>query len=132
MIGMIGMIVLMGLIVACLVSLLWLTVCLALLLFEDVPSTARREDEDMRRPRIDLTGQTFGKLTVLEEMPRDRHGNRYYRVQCACGSPPKVVQMGALKDGRQRSCGCGAREHRAQFKRTFTWLYRTGGRRDPR
>jgi hypothetical protein len=81
----------------------------------------------MARTRSDLTGQTFGKLLVLEEVARDRHGNRRYRVQCACGSAPKVVQMGALKQGRQSSCGCLQQAHRAQLKRSFLWLRRKGG-----
>jgi hypothetical protein len=72
--------------------------------------------------RSDLTGQTFGKLTVVREVDRDRHGNRRYLVQCACGSAPKVVQMGALKQGRQSSCGCLQQAHRAQLKRSFTWF----------
>ncbi|MBQ9663890.1 MAG: HNH endonuclease [Oscillospiraceae bacterium] len=60
---------------------------------------------------IDLTGLTFGLLTVIERGP-DRvlpSGNKAPRwwCKCACGSPDLVLKLGsALRDGSANSCGC--------------------------
>lgn len=32
----------------------------------------------------DLTGQTFGKLTVIERAGSDKHGNALWKCQCNC------------------------------------------------
>ena len=58
---------------------------------------------------VDLTGKVFGKLTVLSRA-KDRvsqSGNRsvMWRCKCECGKTT-VVNAGALRDGRQISCGC--------------------------
>lgn len=52
----------------------------------------------------DLTGQIFGKLTVLEEAIK-RKNNRYWRCQCECGEIVETFQGGLLK-GTASSCGC--------------------------
>ena len=57
---------------------------------------------------IDLTGQTFSKLTVIErtERPFDkRAGGVYWLCQCECGTKKAVIST-ALKSGNTRSCGC--------------------------
>lgn len=52
----------------------------------------------------DLTGQRFGRLTVLEFVPNAKE-NSYWRCKCYCG---KIVIVNArgLKNGTTRSCGC--------------------------
>lgn len=52
----------------------------------------------------DLTGQTFGRLTVLEEAERRGH-RRYWHCRCACGRE-KTVEDWHLKSGHTKSCGC--------------------------
>lgn len=53
-------------------------------------------------------GDVFGRLTVLSEAPRRKHG-RYWLCQCSCGSPPKEIgHYGLCKS--TKSCGCLARE----------------------
>lgn len=57
----------------------------------------------------DLTGQRFGKLTVLErvnppEYLKDKHSS-YWKCKCDCGNLT-VVKRNALIDKRTRSCGC--------------------------
>ena len=54
---------------------------------------------------IDLTGQVFGKLTVIERAS-SRVGNLYawWTVRCACGKQYDVC--GASLRAGQRSCGC--------------------------
>lgn len=70
----------------------------------------------------DLTGQTFGRLTVRERAPtpeRKPHQatgpiHRHWLCDCVCGSV-KVVPSTSLLGGRTRSCGCLQRERSAAW-----------------
>lgn len=53
----------------------------------------------------DLTGQKFGKLTVLERAPNNRFGNTCWKCQCECGSIT-IVDVNNLRQGTTISCGC--------------------------
>lgn len=56
---------------------------------------------------IDLRGQTFNKLYVLEDEDYlIKNGRTYFLCQCECGSEPKFVQSYYLKTGHTKSCGC--------------------------
>lgn len=56
------------------------------------------------RKKLDLTGQRFGKLTVLA--PADNVGTRTaWKCRCDCGQET-VVPTRRLRDGRRTSCGC--------------------------
>lgn len=56
------------------------------------------------RKKLDLTGQKFGKLTVLG--PAENIGSRTaWRCQCDCGRET-VVKTGHLRSGHTKSCGC--------------------------
>lgn len=57
-----------------------------------------------RKRREDLTGQKFGKLTVIEFV-EIRFGQPYYKCKCDCGKE-KIVNGYSLKRGLTRSCGC--------------------------
>lgn len=58
--------------------------------------------------KLDLTGQRFGKLTVLE--PAEKIGGRTaWRCLCDCGQKTVVTTM-RLRDGHRTSCGCD-KEH---------------------
>lgn len=53
---------------------------------------------------LDLIGQTFGKLTVLE---KTRKNNRVAWIcQCECGNQTTVI-TNSLTSGNTKSCGCG-------------------------
>lgn len=55
--------------------------------------------------KIDLTGQVFGRLTVIgEEYPRKTKNLRWL-CQCECGNY-KAVRGYDLKSGKTQSCGC--------------------------
>lgn len=56
--------------------------------------------------RIDLTGQTYGKLTVLERRGRDKNSYRWW-VRCACGTEREMSGR-TIWRGRATSCGCVA------------------------
>ena len=54
---------------------------------------------------IDLTGQRFGRLTVIERTGSDCIGQAMWRCRCDCGNMT-VVAGGNLRTGNTRSCGC--------------------------
>lgn len=59
---------------------------------------------------IDLTGNRYGKLTVLcrEGSWRDREGlysTPMWRCRCDCGRETVVIGQN-LKQGKTQSCGC--------------------------
>lgn len=60
--------------------------------------------------KIDLTGQTFGRLTVLEEAGRHQNGYVIWLCQCSCGEPAHVISS-RLRNGTTRSCGCLLRDN---------------------
>lgn len=63
--------------------------------------------ENNRRKFKDITGQVFGRLTVLA--PR-KVGRKYrWLCRCECGNET-IVQRGALLGGTTASCGCLATE----------------------
>lgn len=63
---------------------------------------------------IDLKGQRFGKLTVLE---RDFNGKKqvYWKCICDCGNV-KSIRAGHLCGNKILSCGCHAKEVSAKAK----------------
>lgn len=51
-------------------------------------------------------GDKYGRYTVLGVFKK-RHGyQKYGKVQCACGSAARFVQVGTLRNGTAKSCGC--------------------------
>lgn len=54
--------------------------------------------------RVISVGDQFGSWTIIDEGPL-KGRNKYYLCRCVCGKE-KLVQSGALRNGRSRSCGC--------------------------
>lgn len=54
---------------------------------------------------INLTGEVFGSLTVLEFAGQDRFRGSLWLCRCECGGET-VCRGGDLKRGATRSCGC--------------------------
>lgn len=59
----------------------------------------------MTVPLPALSGQRFGRLTVLSEASRARDASRQWLCRCDCGTL-KVIRQRQLRSGRTRSCGC--------------------------
>lgn len=59
--------------------------------------------------KIDLKGQRFGRLVVVEEAGRDKHGHVLWKCRCDCGSET-IVYVHSLRSGDTTSCGCFNRE----------------------
>lgn len=56
------------------------------------------------RPRHDLTGKTFGRLTAIERGSTVK-GHSRWRCRCACGAE-RLVYSSSLLTGNTASCGC--------------------------
>ena len=57
---------------------------------------------------IDLTGQRFGRLTVIERA--ENIGKKtMWKCRCDCGNE-KIIRADDLKSGRSKSCGCYNKE----------------------
>lgn len=54
---------------------------------------------------IDLTGNKFGKWTVIKRVENDRYGQTRYLCRCECGNE-KVVMGKSLRRGLSKSCRC--------------------------
>jgi hypothetical protein len=74
----------------------------------------------------DLTGQRFGRLTVLERAGSSKEGRALWLCLCDCGTV-SVKTGKLLLNGHCRSCGCGEYENRVSnctsHKMSNTRLY---------
>jgi hypothetical protein len=56
-----------------------------------------------KKVRLDLTGQTFGRLTVLGYSHTNKHGQSMWLCRCECGN--EIIVTGIhLKSGHSQSC----------------------------
>ena len=65
--------------------------------------------------RKDLTGETFGRLTVLHAACRTPYGHYRYVCQCDCGNII-TVDGANLTSGATKSCGCFRKEVTRELK----------------
>lgn len=54
---------------------------------------------------LNLVGQKFGKLLVIEKAETDKNGHRYFVCQCECGNIVKVSGSNLIEK-KTNSCGC--------------------------
>lgn len=54
---------------------------------------------------IDLTGDRYGRLLVVEFIGFSSHGKSVWLCECDCGKTHEVLS-GSLRSGRTKSCGC--------------------------
>lgn len=62
--------------------------------------------------RLNLTGQRFGRLLVVE-LSKIKGAQTYWLCQCDCGGS-LITSRGSLRGGRTRSCGCLRKETTTQ------------------
>lgn len=72
---------------------------------------------------IDMAGQRFGRLLVLERAGLDKWGNAAWRCCCDCGKE-KILGRCNLTSGNSQSCGCLNRELITKHGKSYTRLYR--------
>ncbi len=82
---------------------------------------------------IDLTGQRFGRLTVLTRAPNDLQGTAYWKCKCECGNT-RTIRGYSLRSKITQSCGClhdeiakhnltGNRKHGQSYSVEYlTWI----------
>lgn len=70
----------------------------------------------MIKPK-DLTGQKFGKLTVLSKGPSDKFKKTRWYCQCECGNT-KLINASSLLRGLTISCGCNSYEKRQEYNKS--------------
>lgn len=68
---------------------------------------------------MDLGGQTYGRLTVLERRESGNFHKTRWLCRCECGNE-KVVYASALRAGLTQSCGC----YRQETARIQGWAKR--------
>lgn len=75
---------------------------------------------------IDLTGQRFGRLTVLHRAENTKAGQSQWMCKCDCGTQ-LVVAGQSLRNGRSKSCGCKRAETAKKRLKKFN-EYRSNGK----
>lgn len=58
---------------------------------------------------VDLTGQKFGRLTVISRDENTKDGHATWLCKCECGNR-KVISGAPLRRGSTKSCGCLQKE----------------------
>lgn len=64
---------------------------------------------------VDLTGLTFGLLTVIERNGTSDHGKSLWLCSCRCGGECTVIG-GNIVQGKTTSCGCVRSEQAGALK----------------
>lgn len=86
-----------------------LTVRYGNLISGDTTSCGDRVAHRVRSNWNDLTGQKFGKLTVIQETDKRIDNKIVWRCQCECGNTVDVISTN-LRKGNTLSCGCYHKE----------------------
>ena len=83
----------------------------------------------------DITGQRFGRLTVLQRFGTSSQGTATWLCLCDCGKEC-VIEGAKMRKGNTRSCGClhdeKARERRTTHGMSDTRLYHVWKTMNPR
>lgn len=67
--------------------------------------------------KINLIGQKYGRLTVIDECKeRDKNNRIMWLCECECGNQ-KIVRGADLRAGKILSCGCLGKEKRLEGKK---------------
>jgi len=78
------------------------------------------------RKIIDLTGQEFGKLKVIKQVEKNKHGHICWLCECNCEKrTKKICTTNDLRMGKVKSCGCGKSEATIKFNKETKKKYNT-------
>jgi hypothetical protein len=72
---------------------------------------------------IDLTGQTFGRLVVIDRAENAKDGTTRWNCRCGCDGKIVVVKGSYLRRGDTKSCGCLSREKTIERNKTIHKKY---------
>jgi hypothetical protein len=70
-----------------------------------LPAYLLQKENIMGRPRLDLIGKVFGRLTVVEFGGINKRKNCDWVCKCSCGNTIKT-RGNRLVNGSTKSCGC--------------------------
>ncbi len=70
----------------------------------------------------DLTGQTFGYLTVINRAENNKYNRAQWLCECDCGTR-KIIDACSLKSGNTKSCGCHKNDYNRKHGGKGTRLY---------
>jgi hypothetical protein len=74
--------------------------------YEPLITPTRARVNAMRNRAFDLTGQRYGKWTVVSLWPeRAKHRQIQWLCHCDCGND-RIVRTNSLRNGTSTSCGC--------------------------
>lgn len=73
--------------------------------------------KERKRSGKNYIGQTFGRLTILYEVERDKNGQRTVMAQCSCDGNIREYRLQGIVSRNTTSCGCYAIEE--MVKRTL-------------
>lgn len=80
--------------------------------------------EGVASPKFkDLTGQTFGRLTVLKRVYKDGIAETLWLCKCSCGKE-HITYASGLLNGSTKSCGCLSKEHKGDYPKTHGMSYK--------
>lgn len=82
-----------------------------------------KESSRFGRQFIDLTGQRFGKLTVIRFYSMDKHNHALWECKCDCGNI-FIARSYGLRNGDVKSCGCIVRRGHTIPKISKSPIYR--------
>lgn len=72
----------------------------------------KQESDRNSKNYIDITGQKFGHLTVIEKVESDKYGHTRWKCVCDCPAHTELIVFGDnLRRGHTQSCGCERRSH---------------------
>lgn len=81
-----------------------------------------KEDKEKNMGRLqDLTGQTFGELTVLKRDDARKGRSAYWLCKCSCGKE-KSVEARKLLSGETKSCGHLRRQSGIEHQDNFNGM----------
>ena len=68
--------------------------------------------------KIQMIGNRYGRLVVIEEAPRYHGGHAMWICRCDCGNITKPIMGGDLRSGKVQSCKCMHNELLSQKRKT--------------
>lgn len=72
----------------------------------------KETDRATKNTWIDLTGQKFGHLTVIERVESDKYGHARWKCKCDCPLQTEIIVLADnLRRGHTQSCGCERMSH---------------------
>src|SRR5882672_12005776 len=87
---------------------------------------ARPQPQRVKMQPLELTGQRFGKLLVLQRVWPNKEGKTQWKCQCDCGKTCVLTGTSLTKRIPTHSCRCIQRAmiRNSRCKRPFEWAYK--------